>query len=54
MRLNQRLQQVENVVARLVAGVSKFDHSTPVLACLHWLSILSWIRFNNLTLTYKA
>ena len=41
MRLTWRLQQVQNVVARLVAGVSKFDHIAPVLSSFHWLSVVS-------------
>lgn len=36
----QRLQTVMNAAARLVGGLSRFDHVTPVLRdALHWLPI---------------
>lgn len=38
LRLTQRLQRVQNVMARLVAGVHIFNHISPVLAHLHWLT----------------
>ena len=41
LSLIQRLQWVQNVMARLVMGVSKFDCITQVLARLHWLPIAS-------------
>jgi len=39
-RVTRRLQMVLNAAARLVVGVGKFDHVTPVLRdVLHWLSV---------------
>lgn len=54
LRLGWRLQWLQNLVARLVAGVGKFDHITLVLACLHWLSLPSQVKFKALVLTYKC
>jgi len=34
-----KLQLVQNSLARLVTGTRKFDHITPVLAKLHWLPV---------------
>ena len=54
VRLTRKLQQVQNAAARLVSSVSKFDHISPVLACLHWLPVLFWARFKVLVFAYKA
>ena len=35
--LLNKLQKVQNNAARLVLRVSKTDHISPHLACLHWL-----------------
>ena len=34
-----RLQNIMNSSARLISGVKKFDHITPILKDLHWLPI---------------
>ncbi len=34
-----RLQMVQNTAARLLTGTKKRDHSSPVLASLHWLPV---------------
>ena len=44
-------QWVQNVAARPVTGVNKSDHITPVLASLHWLLIVSQIKFHVFTVT---
>ena len=50
----QRLQYVQNTVARVVLQVSKFQHITPVLCELHWLPIQYRIIFKILLLVYKS
>ena len=34
-----RLQKVQNFAARIVTGTRKYDHITPILKELHWLSV---------------
>ena len=50
----QRLQYVQNKVARVVLQVSKFQHITPVLCELYWLPIQYRIIFKILLLVYKS
>ena len=40
-----RLQHVQNTLALIVARTKKFDHITPVLRHLHWLSIQCRIEY---------
>ena len=49
----QRLQTIQNAVARIVIPTGKFDHITPVLRKLHWLPIEQRIKFKIATLTFK-
>ncbi len=49
-----KLQHVMNCAARLVSGVGKFEHITPVLKDLHWLPVEQRLEFKVLCLTYKA
>ena len=49
-----KLQRIQNIVARVVKIVSKYDHISPVLCSLHWLPIHHRISFKILLLVYKA
>ena len=49
-----KLQRIQNSTARLVAKVKKFDHISPVLKDLHWLTVRKPIAFKILLITYKA
>ena len=49
-----KLQRIQNSAARLVARVKKFDHISPVLNNLHWLTVGKRITFKILLITYKA
>jgi len=49
-----KLQRIQNSAARLVARVKKFDHISPVLNNLHWLTVRKRITFKILLITYKA
>ena len=51
----QRLQTVMNAVARLVGGLCKYDHVTPVLRdTLHWLPIQQLIQFKVAVLAFDC
>ena len=52
--LIQKLQYVQNAVARLVCQVKKYDHITPVLKLLQWLPVWQRIEFKILLITFKA
>ena len=48
-----RLQFVQNSLARAVYCRSKYCHITPILQSLHWLKINDRIKYKILSLTYK-
>ena len=48
-----KLQRVQNSLARIVTGARKSDHITPVLASLHWLPVSSRIEYKVALLTFK-
>ena len=48
------MQRVQNSAARLVFGLSKFQHITPALQQLHWLPIRYRIQFKIMAIVYKA
>jgi len=50
--LMSRLQLVQNAAARLVTGIRRHEHITPVLRQLHWLPFVnvfnsSWPRWST-------
>ena len=50
-----KLQSVQNSAARLIGGLRKYDHITPLLRDqLHWLPITARINFKIALLTYKS
>ena len=44
-----RLQQIQNCLARTVVKAHKSSHITPILRSLHWLKINEHIEFVSLT-----
>ena len=52
--LLQRLQSVQNAAARLVTGVRRRDHITPVLRRLHWLPVRQRVNFKLAVFVYQA
>ena len=48
-----KLQRVQKCAARLVSGIRRSDHITPVMKDLHWLLIGARIDFKILLLTFK-
>ena len=49
-----RLQIVQNCAARLITGVRRREHITPVLHSLHWLPVQCRIDFKVLLLVFKC
>ena len=49
----QRLQFIQNSLARAIYCKSKFSHTTPLLQSLHWLRIKERIQYKIISLTYK-
>ena len=52
--LLQKLQYVQNAAARLITGIRKHDHITPILMDLHWLPVNERIQLKILLLTFKS
>jgi len=52
--LVQRLPAVQNAAARLVTGIRRCEHITPVLRQLHWLPVRQRIEFKMAVLVYKS
>ena len=42
------LQTVQTFAALIVSGTSKFDHVTPILKQLQWLSTIKQLTYNTL------
>jgi uncharacterized protein involved in tolerance to divalent cations len=49
-----RLQLIQNSLARAVTRTPKHHHITPILKSLHWLKIPERIHFKVLSLTYNS
>ena len=49
-----RLQQIQNSLARAVVKAPKSSHITPILKSLHWLKVNERIEYKLLSLTYKV
>jgi len=49
-----KLQRVQNALARSVMMTKKRDHITPVLARLHWLPVTARIQFKIALLTFQT
>lgn len=50
----QKLQKIQNFAARIVTGTRKYDHITPVLNDLRWLSVSAMLAFYDAILTFKC
>ena len=49
-----RLQFVQNSLARAIFRSSKYCHVTPILKSLHWLKVKERIVYKTVSLTYKS
>ena len=52
--VTNKLQRIQNTLARIVLQTDSLTHSQPLLQQLHWLPVHSRIRFKLATITYKA
>jgi len=52
--LLQRLQSVQNSVARLIYRLRRSEHITDALLSLHWLRVRERVEYKVAVLTYKA
>ena len=52
--LINKLQRIQNIVARIITGHGRCEHITSVLKALHWLPVQQRIKFKTLVLVYKA
>jgi len=53
-RLMDRLQSVPNAAARLVSSAREYDHITPLLCELHWLSYPERIAYRLAMLAFRC
>ena len=49
-----KIQRIQNTLARVVTNTSKFEHITPIHKKLHWLPIKQRIDYKLCLLTYKT
>ena len=49
-----KLQRIQNSLARVITNTSKYQHITPTLKNLHWLPIKQRIEYKLCLLTYKT
>ena len=54
LALTQKLQLIQNAVARVLTKTPWKSHIRPILQQLHWLPVEFRIRFKVLVLTFKA
>ena len=52
--VTNKLQRVQHMAARVVAGLRKRDNITDTMCRLHWLPVTDRIQFKVLLLTFKA
>ena len=54
MKSISKLQRVQNAAARLITNTPRYDHATPVLRSLQWLTVKERATFKILILSFKA
>ena len=50
----KKIQLIQNCAARLITGVPKYDHISPTLNALGWLSIKEHLLYRDALLTFKC
>ena len=50
----QKLQKIQNFAARILTGTRKYEHITPVLNNLRWLSVPAMLALYDAILTFKC
>jgi len=54
IHLVRRLQLVQNVAARLICRLRRFDHVTDALVSLHWLHVPERVVYKVVVLKFKV
>ena len=49
-----RLQSIQNMCARFITGLHKYEHITPTLQALHWLKVPNRVEYKVLVLIFKC
>ena len=49
-----KVQKVQNLACRIISGVKKFDHITPVLRAMQWLRIRQHIYYRNAVMAFDC
>ena len=49
-----KLQRVQNALARVVSGTARRDHIRPVLKELHWLPVAQRVQYKVAVITHKV
>ena len=49
-----KVQKVQNFACRLISGVKKFDHITPVLRVMQWLPIRQQLYYRNAVIAFNC
>jgi len=52
--LFRRVQVIQNATARLITGVRRHEHITPVLKQLHWLPVRQRVHFKLAAMVFRA
>ena len=50
----KRLHSIQNFASKIVANSRKYDHVTPLLHQLSWLSVEQLLHYRDSVLTYKC
>ena len=50
----KKLQLIQNFVCRIITGSQKYDHVTPLLQQLNWLSANEMLQFRDSVMAYKC
>ena len=50
----KKLQLIQNFASRIITGAAKFDHVTPLLRQLSWLSVKQQLYLRDSVMTYKC
>ena len=49
-----KLQSVQNFAARVITGIRKYDHVTPILQQLAWLPVECMLKLRDAVMTFKC
>ena len=50
----KKLQLIQNFASRIITEAAKFDHVTPLLRQLNWLSVKQQLYLRDAVMTYKC